>query len=242
MPNLNFCEIHQTIKKAKNILLVAHGQPDVDTTASVCALKEYFISANIESTVYCADPIPAHFNFMPSAMTAINKTQLKFNEYDVVIICDCGSIKKTTLITEINNKLKGQTIINIDHHPQVDHFFDINMRDIEASSTCEIIYNFLIANNLNINKKIAECLLAGIISDTKNFLYTKKNSANLLMSARLLEKGANWSKIMTAIHYNKDLNSLKLWGETMISIKLNKKYNIISSNITLDKMQSVDGE
>ena len=70
--------------------------------------------------------------------------------------------KRICLSNEIINNAKK--IICIDHHASNEHYGDFNYIDIDASSTCELVYNFLKrfseVNNLNIiDEKIATCYI-----------------------------------------------------------------------------------
>ncbi|MBL7058444.1 bifunctional oligoribonuclease/PAP phosphatase NrnA [Patescibacteria group bacterium] len=242
MNDLRLNQIHQQVQQSQKILLVAHEKPDVDTTSCVCALKEYLNSINKESDIYCFDEIPSQYDFLIENTKVLNSNSLIFHNYDTIITCDCGNLKITKLETEINNRLSSQKVINIDHHPKTDTFSDIDLKLTNKCATAEIVYDFFDQNKITITKKIAECLLAGILSDSKNFAYANANENTLNISSRLLELGADWSKIMANIHYNKSLNSLKIWGQTMRDVELNKEYNIVSSKIHLNYQTAADGE
>ena len=242
MQNNIYHKIHNKIINSRNILIVAHEKPDIDTTASICALKEYINNQNIPSTLFCHDPIPSQFKYLLGENQAIRKNNLVFDNFDTIITCDCGSLKKTGLINEIHNRSNSQTIINFDHHPKVDNYSDLEIKDSSKCATCEIIHNFLKSNEITINKTIANCLLSGIISDSNNFTHSQANSNTLKIASNLLDKGADWSQIIKQIRNNKSVDAVKVWGETLHGIELNKKYNIVSTNINLKTLNSIDEE
>ena len=242
MNNTIYHKIHSQILNSNSILLIAHEKPDIDTTSSVCALKEYTKLINKPASIYCTDDIPHQFNYLLESYDIIPKDYLHFADFDTIITCDCGSIKKTGLEKEILSKSTSQTVINFDHHPKVDNYADLEIKDSKICATSEIIYNFLKINNIAINGKIANCLLSGIISDSNNFLYSQANSQTLKIASSLLRKGANWSQIMTNIKNNKNVSSIKLWGQTLKKIQVNREYNIVSTNISLNEQKSIDQE
>ena len=62
----------------------------------------------------------------------------------------------------------------IDHHLDPEPFADWYMSDTTASSTCELIYQFIEALGHAphlINNDIATCLFTGILTDTGSFKY-----------------------------------------------------------------------
>ena len=89
-----FKNILQKIINTNNILLVAHEKPDIDTSSSVCALKELLNSLHKNTTIYCLDKIPHQFNFLPHINLVINKI-LNINDFDLIITCHCGNFQKT---------------------------------------------------------------------------------------------------------------------------------------------------
>ena len=234
-------KIINVINNANNILLVAHEKPDIDTTSSVCSLKEFLNNIKKKSSIYCFDKIPHQFNFLSNS-EIISSNIPNIDSFDTIITCDCGNYGKTKLNKILDKKNTKHLIINLDHHPKTDNFADYEIKDTEAVATTEIIYLLFKANNIKLNKKIAECILAGILTDTKNFLYTKTSSKALLIAAEMIKLGADWSKIMSHTYYNKCTETLKLWGETMYDLELNKKYKIASANIPLKKLESIDQE
>jgi len=117
-------------------------------------------------------------------------------------------------IESVNKRIKKSKknnspyIIEIDHHPKVDDYSDLEIRQNMAASTTEIIYDIAQFLNITFNKSLSECLLTGIVTDTGNFFYPNASAKTLKISAHLLEKGANLSKIIKHVNSNKNLATL----------------------------------
>ncbi len=243
------------IQEAENVLVVGHLKPDGDAISSVCAILEILKKYNKKSLAYCSGIIPSNFDYLANYYKIYNDIE-EINKYielekdnfllsfDLLIIVDCGSIARTNIKKEILNSRQYNKpfIIEIDHHPMVDDYADLKLRDILAASTTEIIYDLCISLEIEINKDLAECLLTGIITDTNNFFYPNASANSLKISAHLLEKGANLSKIVRQALINKNLATFKLWALAMNNLEVHPKYSLAYSILTLDDLKQVKAD
>jgi len=115
--------------------------------------------------------------------------------------------------------------LEIDHHPKIKSYADLEIRDSAAAATTEILYYFLKANKIRINKNLANCLLAGILTDTGNFLYPSTSPQTINIASEMLAKGARLPQIMENTWRNKSIASMKAWGKALSNLKINKIYN-----------------
>lgn len=241
--NLINKKIYAKIREAENALLVAHERPDIDTVASVCAMAELLESMEKTYSTFCIDAPPFGFHFLPHVEKIISdKEKLNFSEHDLIIILDCGGMNRTKLVEEIKNKKPSQIIIEIDHHIKIEDYADIEMRDHTRASTTELVYEFLKANKIKINKKMANCILAGILTDTASFLYPSTSNRTIEISGEMLKRGANMPKITEQTWRNKSLSALKVWGKAMSGIKINKKYNIAFTILSQEDLAGISDE
>jgi phosphoesterase RecJ-like protein len=229
-------QIYNQIKISKNILLVTHDAPDGDALASACLMIELMESLAKPHIAYCYDEPPRQFNFLPHVEKIISDKNFNFAEFDLIIALDCGGINRTKLADEISGRAKNQSVIDIDHHPKLDNYADLELRDPRAAATTEVLYNFLKANRIKINKNIANCVLTGILTDTANFLYPSTSQQTVGIASEMLIKGAKMPQIMENTWRNKSLNSMKLWGKAMSRLKINSEYNFASSILTLEEI------
>ncbi len=233
-----YSKIFKKIKEASKIFLVTHDRPDGDAVSSVCVLIELLESMGKSYFAYCYDQPPYQFKFLPHIEKITNdKAQFNFADFDLIIILDCGGLNRTKLSDEINNHRENQFVIEIDHHPKIDHYADIEVCDLKASSTTEVLYYFFKANKIKFNKDIANCLLTGIVTDTAFFLYPATSDKTVEIASEMLAKGARLPQIMENTWRNKSLASMKIWGKALTSLKINSKYNFAFSVLTLSDIK-----
>jgi len=236
-------KIYAKIKSAEKILLTTHEKPDIDAVGSVCAFIEILENLGKPYFAYCYDAPPRQFNFIPHIeKIKSDKNLYNFNEFDLIIIFDAGGMKRTRLDEEIINKNKNQFVIEIDHHPKIEEFSDLELRIASASSTTEIIYDFFKLNNIKINKNTANCILAGILADSGNFIFPATSDKTIDISSQMLVRGANLPAIMKNTLHNKSLSALKIWGKAMARIKINKNYNFAYTVLTWEDAAGVNEE
>ncbi|NDK10393.1 hypothetical protein GW846_06490, partial [Candidatus Gracilibacteria bacterium] len=132
------------IKKAKNILINIHRNPDLDSIGSATALYQALIKMKKKVTLICPHEIPENYKFLKGAdlvETIDFKTwaDTEVRPYDLFLILDSGSYDIVTGSKEI--KLPDMKKIIVDHH-QTNNWSDclLKLLDIEASSTAEIVY------------------------------------------------------------------------------------------------------
>src|SRR5262249_62280617 len=80
-------------------------------------------------------------------------------------------------------------IINIDHHHDNTHFGDLNLVDVGASCTAEIVYELALLLGVRITPEMASALYVGIITDTGKFMYDNTNARTHRIAAELDEGG-----------------------------------------------------
>lgn len=240
-----FVKTYNRIRLASYILVVSHVNPDGDALSSTGAFLELLNNLGIKSSSFCSRKKGITFNYLPHQDKIIsNKEELPpLSDFDLIIILDCGSLSRTDLaqeILELKKQNKRPYIIEFDHHPKVDDYSDLEIRDPEKSATAEIIYDFFRENKIAFNKNSANCILTGILTDTGNFLYPNSSEHNLEIASQMMSCGAQFPKIVNNILRNKNFLTVKLWGMAINNLRVNKKYNIAYSVVTKEDLAELN--
>ena len=168
---------------------------------------------------------PRDFSFTPA----------KF-KYDLLICLNAPDKESFGKIFEENPDMFFEIpIVNIDHHSTNDNFGQINVVNITASSTSEIVYNLIqqIAPK-NLTEKIATCLLTGIISATRSFQSKKTTPSALKISSELMDRGANQQEIVRHLYKTQPFNILKLLGRVMSKLKWNDQLKLVWATVSIE--------
>lgn len=223
------------IKNAKNIIILSHHNPDADAVGSSLAL--YLTLKKLKKNVHIILPneFPAFLNWMPQSNKIIlfekqkeNATRL-LQSSNLIFLLDCNAFKR--LGTEGLAELAQNTTIPkilIDHHRFPEKYFNAYFFNDKASSSCELIYQFIHHLKLekNLDKKIAQCLYTGLITDTGSFKYDSVTSETLEIAAHLMKFKINHTLIQQQIFDTYSYNRLKLVGYALSKkLKYLKEYN-----------------
>ena len=238
------------MKVAKGILFVGHLRPDGDAISSLLALELIVKKLGQKSYTFAEQQHPLVFNYLPNFYNIINdkvglydnfkETDSWLQFFDLIIVCDCGSLARTSIAEEILAfKKYGGKVIEFDHHPKIDDYADLEIRDSNLSSTAELVYNFISANNIQLDRHLADCILTGIMADTGNFLYPSATNATMEAASASLLAGASYAKILQAISGEKNFTIMKLWGLILDRVQLNMKYKMAIALVTRKEMKEI---
>jgi phosphoesterase RecJ-like protein len=106
------------------------------------------------------------------------------------------------------------TKVVIDHHPTTEKFGDLVFRDISAAETAELLYEIIEALGVQnlVDRDIAECLYAGIMTDTGSFRHPNTTAKTHRVTASLMRHGADVTKVSRLIYENNTLSRLEFLG------------------------------
>lgn len=218
------------LTKAKRIKCVCHRNPDGDAIGAVTAIAA-LIEANIpdaEVGVYCTDPSPPTFHFLPLAHRI--RQDLQPAEGDAFVFVDSAE-PKLTEYHETFPQIFGGTwpSVNVDHHPTNTRYGSVNIVVPEASSTCEILVDFADAAEWKLTPEIATQLLNGVYTDTGGLLHSNTTPAVYRTVARLLRAGARQQAIVQHVFRTAKPSTLRLWGRVLEKISITPEGGAISA-------------
>lgn len=209
--NVTFEKIINQINCSNKILLIGEKELDGDSAGSILSLHRALIKLNKSSVPFSKNGVGA-YHYLPSSHTISKKED--FNEFDLIITLDCGSIFRTGVEEQLKNKNKNFTLINIDHHASNDFYGDLNYVDSTSAAACEIVFLLLQKMKVEIDNEIANCLLCGLYFDTGFFMHSNTTAKNLEIAGELLRLGARIPKIIPHLT-TQNLRKIKLWGRIL---------------------------
>jgi len=227
-----------------NILVVSHYNPDGDAIGSLLAMVHYLNKKGHKVSAMVPNEIPHFLRWLKDSEKVIifQKNQKKafkiIGQSDIIICVDFNTPGR---IKGFGSKLIPSKAIKvlIDHHPNPDNIFDINLSDISVSSTAELIYKFILkaGDRKIIDSVIAECIFAGIMADTGCFSYNSSNPETFQIVADLLTCDINKDKIYNLLYDNFSSSRIKLMGyclnEKMVIIP---EFHVAYISLTREEM------
>lgn len=178
-----FKEIEKLIHGSQKILIVRHISPDADAIGAAKTLK-----LAIEKKYPKKEVILGNEN-----------SREELTQKDLLIILDLG-VKERIAAEYIGNP----KTIRIDHH-LTGMLADVVIELPDAGSTCELITLFLEEQKYQIDKKMAELLFKGIITDTGRMQYSLSDTTLAAMSI-LKNIGIDYKKIYNQMYVKDDIS------------------------------------
>ena len=199
-----FRKILKYIKKYDTIIIARHIGADPDALGSQFALREIIKIKYPSKEVYAVGNPSSRFKFMGE----LDKIDDQLYDNSLLIVLDTPDIKRI----DINNFNNYKNIIKIDHHPVIDDYAKIEIVDDEASSTCQLILEFVFNNNLKINDSIAKNLYLGVVSDTGRFMHDYTSFKTFELVTKLLKKtNINFTSLYEPL-YMRPLSEVRFQG------------------------------
>lgn len=124
-------------------------------------------------------------------------------------------------------------IINIDHSSLNEHFGQMNLVDINAVATTEVLHDILekIDNSL-IDEEMATYLLTGMIHKTHSFRSENVTPKTLKVAGKLIGAGARRDEIVQKLYKTRTVETLRLWGRALARLKSDAKHGLIWTLLT----------
>lgn len=161
-------------------------------------------------------------------------------KHDLIITLDAPDL---TQLGELHNQypalFREIPIINVDHHSTNAYFGTVNVVDITATSTGEILVGLIEALGQNlIDVDVATCLLTGIISDTGSFQHANTTPKSLTVAAQMVAFGARQQEIIKHLFKTKQLTTLKLWGQVLSRLQFDPQTKFAWATATFKDLEA----
>lgn len=227
----------EKLRSATRVLIVAHKKPDGDTLGAAAAMLVFLRRRGIAVTGFCADVIPDQYSYMPGTedFTA-DPAVFADSRHDVLASFDAGDLRFAGVADFVAAMSPRPFVLNFDHHATNERFGDVNVLDVKASSTAEVVYDFLRSVGGDIDRDIATCLLTGILTDTGTFSNPATTRSSLEAASALMLSGAKIQDVANRLERNKPITSLRLWGAVLSRLKHDERLGIASTAIFADDL------
>ncbi|MEA2084553.1 MAG: bifunctional oligoribonuclease/PAP phosphatase NrnA [Thermodesulfobacteriota bacterium] len=235
MVNHGLNEIARVIAGAENFVIAGHIFPDIDALGSQLALGNILESLGKNVLLYSEAVVPKRYNFMPGSDRLITST-LEWDSFDCAIALDCGD--RFRLGKEMDNFLRIQPLVVIDHHSGHQEFGDFRWVEGDRSSTGEMVFDLAQALNGSISYDTAYCLYAAIVSDTGSFKYSSTTAETFRVAKELLEKGVKPSDVAAKLFDNFTVNRLHLLMSVLDTMEFYEDGRISVIHVTLEMFSS----
>ena len=218
-------EIYNDLTHPRNIVITFHQKPDADAMGSALGLYHFLIQYQHNVTVISPTNWAGFLSWMPGCKKVLDfemqnaKALTAIEQADWMFCLDFNNMDRTRRMANKLILAKGSKIL-IDHHQQPqEEMFAYGISDVKKSSTSEMVYDLIVAsgNQDKINTSIADCLYAGVMTDTGSFRFNSTTSSVHKMVADLKDRGLEHSRVHEELFDNFLESRFRFFGHVLLN-------------------------
>ncbi len=237
----DFRELERMVHSADHLLLLTDQRPDGDTFGSSLAFGEYLRGRGKRVTHFVMTPPLSALAFLPGIQECTgDHSVLKDMSIDVAIAFD--SSREDVIRPLVPS---GVPLVVVDHHASNTRFGELNVVDVTATSTCEVVYAFLRHVGCAVTSSMAKCLVTGIVTDTGAFVHLGSGSVREQTRAfeaaeRLLLKGGSVRRVVQEVLRATSVPRLQLWGRIFSRLRYIPHLRMAVTAVLLADFEALD--
>lgn len=201
----NIQVLKQLLSTPKDIVITTHRNPDGDAIGSSLALYHYLRGLTHSVNIVSPSEYPDFLAWMPGTQDIViydmdqERSTKLIDQAEIIFCLDFNSLDRIDKVGELIAPQRCAKVM-IDHHLYPEHFADFVLSDTTASSTCELIFDFidLMGHKSSIDLIIAESIFTGILTDTGSFKYSISPKLFRIVG-ELLERGVNNQRLQDLV-------------------------------------------
>jgi bifunctional oligoribonuclease and PAP phosphatase NrnA len=211
-------EIAGILRHAQRVLAMCHIHPDGDAIGSLLALGWLLkqLPGGPAVTLACADPVPPALAFLPGAGEIVSDPPVA--GWDAVVSLDASDPARLGGIFHPAS-YGGAALIVLDHHVTNLRFGALNLVDVEAAATAQVVVALADALGVPIAPEAALCLQTGLVTDTLAFRTSNVDARMLATAARLASLGAAIAPLVQRTLVDQPLAIMRLWGPALSGLR-----------------------
>lgn len=239
---------------SQNIVITTHHKPDADALGSSLGMANYLVKKGHHVQVITPSDYPEFLKWMKGNQEVVVYSEERHewvadqvSQADIIITLDFSVLSRINQMGEMVRVADGFKV-NVDHHLDPEDFADFQFWNTKAAATCELCYELMVAlgDEDLIDQDIANCLYAGIMTDTGGFRHSNTTKNVHEVVAKLIDLGADNSQVAKNIYDKSSLNRLRFLGFALgENLQVIEKYHtayFALKNSDLAKFNSKTGD
>jgi phosphoesterase RecJ-like protein len=204
----------QAIQDHDRFVVTSHDNPDGDALGSLLAAHLALEALGRDSVMVLGGttPLPGEYSFLGLEDQGLRRDAPPDTAARVLVAVDCAQASRIVEPTLVQEAL---LTIDIDHHHDNTRFGDVNLVVEDASSTAEVLADLFEELGVALTPEIAEALYTALVTDTGRFQYSNTTPKALRLAARLVEAGADVSKVFARVYESTPFPKLKLLARAL---------------------------
>jgi len=243
---LNIQPFKDFMGQTRTVVIVTHHKPDADALGSSLGLAGYLKKKGHAVTVVTPSDYPEFLHWMPGhkdvlALDRGNESVVseKINSAEIIFCLDFSALNRIQDLTEVVRNAPAKKVM-VDHHLQPEDFAEFVKWDVQSASTAGLIFNLIceLGDQQLIDADIADCLYAGLMTDTGGFRHSNTRYEEFQIASELVRLGANPTKVSKLIYDTNTLERLRLTGFVLSEkLKVLPEYKTVYMTLSAEELK-----
>lgn len=242
----NIQDFKEFLKTPRKAVILTHFKPDADALGSSLGLSHYLKKKGHQVTVITPSDYPDFLSWMPGNRDVFiyskekSEKAAKLLQVANVIFClDFSCLNRINDLGEMVRQSAAKKVL-IDHHLEPEKFADFEQWDGTAASTAELVFKLIdgLGDKGLVDAEIANCLYAGIMTDTGSFRHSNTSYQVFQVASQLVERGANPYQVSKLIYDTNTIERLRLMGYVLSEkLQVLPEYHTAYVALTADELK-----
>jgi phosphoesterase RecJ-like protein len=239
----NFQAFKDLLSTPQKVVIVTHFKPDADALGSSLGLAGFLARKGHSVQVITPSDYPDFLSWMPGNKRVLafqkesdQQVQLILNHLKEAEILFCLDFSGLSRIHDLGEPVRQSKAVKVmvDHHLEPEKFADFECWNVHSASTAGLIYELIrdLGETNLIDTDIANCLYAGLMTDTGGFRHNNTRHEEFEIASALVARGAKPHEVAKQIYDTNSLERLRLTGFVLAN-KLNILPEFRTAYITL---------
>ena len=237
--------LKEFLSQPRNIVITTHHKPDADALGSSLALANYLLKKKHAVQVITPTDYPEFLHWMKGNDDVLifeekpKESKLIIDQCDAVFCLDFGSLKRINELGELLAAADCKKIL-MDHHQNPEDFADFKFWSTDYAAAAEVVYEVIcdLGDKDLIDKDIARCIYAGIMTDTGSFRHPSTTRRVHEIASDIIDLGVNTSEIHRLIYDTNSEERLRFLGYALSEkLKIFKEHKTAYIAISHDELK-----
>lgn len=234
------------LKSGQRVALSTHINSDGDGCGSEAALARLLGQMGITAHVVNPTPWPPMFVFLLGDDVRDRSADgaAALQGIDRLIVLDISDVKRLGALAPAVRAMTVPPLV-IDHHlPGEEPPGTINLADVAACATGELVFDFAATLGLQITPAIATALYVALLTDTGGFRFSNTSPRCHAIAARLLAAGVDPEEMYRRIYASVPKGRLRLLRDALDSLEVDDAKGLAWVSIAAGALEKyeVNGE
>lgn len=213
--------LQELLKQPRDIVVIGHRNPDGDAMGATVALRLLLKRLGHFVDIIVPSEYPPVFSYLKDIDQTViydiepDRAKMLVDRSEIVFCLDFNTLHRIDKLGEAVEASNASTVL-IDHHLDPDPSFEYMFSDTGSSSTCELIYDFIVDMGYArwMTQDIGTAIFTGLITDTGSFKYSTRSNTYAVATA-LKHIGVDDSQIQDTILNSQKEKHLRLLGHCL---------------------------